>query len=169
MSQKCHNCGFKIKDSVKSFGGKFCPRCGERIKSVLEEEKREAKKSLVIIDKALEKLKEMGARRALVLPVGGAFHSPLMASAQTELSEAINNTEFKSPICPIYQNVTASPVSDLSDIKTNLEKQLTAPVRWTQTMQQMIADGMTSYNEVGGKVLTGLLKKVDRKMETTQY
>ncbi len=125
--------------------------------------------SLEGINVAVEKFKEMGARRALVLPVGGAFHSPLMASAQTELSKAINHTEFKSPVCPIYQNVTASAVSDIEDIKTNLEKQLTAPVRWTQTMQQMIADGMTSYNEVGGKVLTGLLKKVDRKMETTQY
>lgn len=125
--------------------------------------------SVAGINKAVEQLKEMGARRALVLPVGGAFHSPLMASAQSELSAAIMETEFKQPICPVYQNVTAQKEIDLTRIKSNLEKQLTAPVKWTQTMQQMIQDGMESYNEVGGKVLTGMLKKLDRTIETTQY
>jgi len=124
--------------------------------------------SLDGINKAVDKLKEMGARRALVLPVGGAFHSPLMESAQEELSEAINATEFSQPICPIYQNVTAKASSEIDTIKDNIVKQLPSPVRWTQTMNQMIADGMTSYNEVGGRVLTGMLKKVNREIETNQ-
>lgn len=118
------------------------------------------------INKAVEILTEKGARRALVLPVGGAFHSPLMASAKEELSEAIANTEFKKPICPIYQNVTAMATDNVELIKSNLEAQLTAPVKWTQTMQQMIADGMSTYVEVGGKVLTGMLRKVDRQFPT---
>ena len=118
------------------------------------------------INKAVEILTEKGARRALVLPVGGAFHSPLMASAKEELSEAIANTEFEKPICPIYQNVTAMATDNVELIKSNLEAQLTAPVKWTQTMQQMIADGMSTYVEVGGKVLTGMLRKVDRQFPT---
>ena len=119
------------------------------------------------INEACEKLTAAGARRALVLPVGGAFHSPLMEPAREELANAIANTEFKAPACPIYQNVTASAVTDPEEIKMNLIAQLTAPVKWTQTMQQMIADGCTSVTEVGpGKVLQGLFKKVDRKFET---
>ena len=119
------------------------------------------------INEACEKLTAAGARRALVLPVGGAFHSPLMEPAREELANAIAATEFKSPTCPIYQNVTASAITDPEEIKTNLIAQLTAPVKWTQTMQQMIADGATSVTEVGpGKVLQGLFKKVDRKFET---
>lgn len=119
------------------------------------------------VNDACEKLKEAGAKRALVLPVGGAFHSPLMEPAKKELEAAINETEFSNPICPVYQNVTANAVSDPNEIKKNLIAQLTAPVRWTQTMQQMIADGATSFTEVGpGRVLQGLVKKVDRQMET---
>ena len=119
------------------------------------------------INEACEKLTAAGARRALVLPVGGAFHSPLMEPAREELAEAINNTVFNTPNCPVYQNVTASAVTDPEEIKANLIAQLTAPVRWTQTMQQMIADGATSVTEVGpGKVLQGLFKKVDRALET---
>ncbi|MCO6501202.1 MAG: ACP S-malonyltransferase [Vicingus serpentipes] len=119
------------------------------------------------INEACEKLTAAGARRALVLPVGGAFHSPLMEPAREELAEAINNTPFNTPICPVYQNVTASAVTDPNEIKTNLIAQLTAPVKWTQTMQQMLADGANSVTEVGpGKVLQGLFKKVDRALET---
>jgi len=100
--------------------------------------------------------------------VGGAFHSPLMESAREELAKAIEATEFSNPICPVYQNVKAKAVSDPSEIKKNLIEQLTAPVRWTQTMQQMIADGATSVVEVGpGKVLQGLFKKVDRSFPTS--
>lgn len=118
------------------------------------------------INIACEKMKAAGAKRALILPVGGAFHSPLMQPAQEELEMAINSTEFKQPICPVYQNVTASAVSDPAEIKKNLVAQLTSPVRWTQTVQQMIADGATSFTEVGpGKVLQGLVKKVNREME----
>lgn len=121
---------------------------------------------LEAINKACETLKEAGARRALVLPVGGAFHSPLMEPAREELAAAINNTEFLKPLCPIYQNVTASAVSDPSEIKLNLISQLTAPVRWTQTIQKMLADGATHFTEVGpGKVLQGLVKKIDRQTE----
>jgi [acyl-carrier-protein] S-malonyltransferase len=115
---------------------------------------------------ACEKLKAAGAKRALVLPVGGAFHSPLMEPARVELSAAIHETNFNQPICPVYQNVTASAVSNPSEIKLNLISQLTAPVKWTQTVQQMIADGATSFIEVGpGKVLQGLVKKVNPAME----
>lgn len=119
------------------------------------------------VEKACEVMKEAGAKRALVLPVGGAFHSPLMDPAKQELEEAIANTKFNDPICPIYQNVTANAISDADQIKTNLIAQLTAPVKWTQTVKQMMADGASSFTEVGpGKVLQGLIKKVDRKMET---
>ena len=119
------------------------------------------------IDKACEKLTEVGARRAIPLPVGGAFHSPLMEPARVELETAINNTPFSEGICPVYQNVTASAVSNPEEIKSNLVKQLTASVRWTQSMQAMITDGATSVTEVGpGKVLQGLFKKVDRAFPT---
>jgi len=123
--------------------------------------------SVAGIDKACDILTEKGARRALKLPVGGAFHSPLMEPAAEELGKAIEETEFKTPICPIYQNVTASAVTNPSEIKKNLMAQLTAPVKWTQTMKQMIADGCSSVTEVGpGKVLQGLFKKIDRKFPT---
>ena len=119
------------------------------------------------VDKACEILLEKGARRALKLAVGGAFHSPLMEPARAELAAAIEATEFSTPSCPVYQNVTASAVIDPQQIKENLVAQLTAPVRWTQTMQQMIADGCTSVTEVGpGRVLQGLFKKIDRKFPT---
>jgi len=119
------------------------------------------------INTACETLKEAGARRALVLPVGGAFHSPLMEPAREELAAAIENTTFNTPICPIYQNVTTTAVSDPSEIKKNLISQLTAPVKWTQSVQQMIADGATHFTEVGpGKVLQGLLRKIDRSVTT---
>lgn len=119
------------------------------------------------INKACETLKEAGARRALVLPVGGAFHSPLMEPAREELAAAIENTTFSKPNCPIYQNVTASAITDENEIKANLISQLTAPVRWTQSVQQMIEDGATHFTEVGpGKVLQGLVKKINRETET---
>ena len=119
------------------------------------------------IAEACKKLTEAGARRALQLPVGGAFHSPLMEPARAELETAINNTLFNEGICPVYQNVTASSIINPDEIKGNLMKQLTASVRWTQTMQAMIADGATSVTEVGpGKVLQGLFKKVDRTFPT---
>jgi len=120
------------------------------------------------IDIAVEKLSEAGARRALKLPVGGAFHSPLMEPAREKLAEAIENTKFQDPICPIYQNVNGQAVKTPEIIKKNLIAQLTSPVRWTQTMKNMIANGMNEYIEVGpGKVLQGLLKKVDRKIPTS--
>jgi len=123
--------------------------------------------SVDAINIACEKLTEAGARRALVLPVGGAFHSPLMEPAREELKEAIMNTTFNTPSCPIYQNVTANAVTDADAIKENLIAQLTAPVKWTQTMNQMLADGANKITEVGpGKVLQGLFKKVDRQLET---
>ena len=119
------------------------------------------------IDIACQKLTEAGAKRALPLKVGGAFHSPLMEPARVELAEAINNTNFNTPVCPVYQNVDAKPYTDPAQIKENLIKQLTSPVKWTQIMQNMIADGMSSYTEVGpGTVLQGLLKKVDRNIPT---
>ncbi|MEZ7838118.1 MAG: ACP S-malonyltransferase [Flavobacteriales bacterium] len=119
------------------------------------------------VNEACELLKEAGARRALILPVGGAFHSPLMEPARAELAQAIEATTFNVPSCPVYQNVTASAITNPDEIKENLVAQLTAPVRWTQTMQQMIADGVSSFTEVGpGKVLQGLVKKADRKMPT---
>lgn len=120
------------------------------------------------VEEACAKLTEAGAKRALVLPVGGAFHSPLMEPAREELAAAIEATEFSTPSCPVYQNVTASAVSSPEEIKKNLVVQLTAPVKWTQTMQQMIADGATEVIEVGpGKVLQGLFKKVDRAFATS--
>jgi len=123
--------------------------------------------SITGIDKAIEKLTEAGAKRAIKLNVGGAFHSPLMEPAREKLASAIENTNFNKPICPVYQNVTAKPTTDVSEIKNNLVAQLTAPVKWTQIMKNMLADGATSYTEVGpGKVLQGLLKKVDRKFPT---
>lgn len=118
------------------------------------------------IEIACEKLKEAGAKRALPLKVGGAFHSPLMEPARIELAEAIAATEFNEGICPIYQNVTGQPVKDPEIIKANLIKQLTAPVRWTQTMENMIADGARTFIEVGpGTVLQGLVKKVNKDIE----
>lgn len=115
------------------------------------------------VEEACAKLTEAGAKRALILPVGGAFHSPLMEPAREELAAAIEATNFQTPICPVYQNVTATAVSDPAEIKKNLVAQLTAPVRWTQTMNQMIADSASEVIEVGpGKVLQGLFKKVDR-------
>jgi [acyl-carrier-protein] S-malonyltransferase len=119
--------------------------------------------SFPAVEEACVKLTEAGAKRALLLPVGGAFHSPLMEPAREELAAAIEATTFSAPKCPVYQNVTASAISDASEIKRNLVSQLTAPVRWTQTMNQMIADGASEVIEVGpGKVLQGLFKKVDR-------
>ena len=124
--------------------------------------------SIPAVEKACELLTEEGARRALMLPVGGAFHSPLMESARAELAQAINSTEFKVPVCPVYQNVVAKAVTDPADIKVNLIAQLTSPVRWTQTMYSMISDGAEEVIEVGpGKVLQGLFKKVDRKFPTS--
>lgn len=118
------------------------------------------------INEACEKLKDAGAKRALVLQVGGAFHSPLMMPAQKELEQAISETLFSAPICPVYQNYTAKAVSDPGAIKLNLMAQLTAPVKWTQTMEQMIADGATKFYEAGpGKVLQGLVKKVNKDIE----
>ena len=118
------------------------------------------------VTEACEKLKAAGAKRALILPVGGAFHSPLMKPAEDELRIAIENTHFKQPICPLYQNVDAQPHSVPSIIQANLIKQLTAPVRWTQIMQNMIADGVTQVYEVGGngKVLRGMFSQVDRAL-----
>ena len=119
------------------------------------------------IDIACEKLTQAGARRALKLPVGGAFHSPLMEPARAELEQAIDETNFSNGICPIYQNVTALAITNPEEIKKNLKKQLTSSVLWTQTMQQMMEDGLSSVTEVGpGKVLQGLFKKVDRKIQT---
>jgi [acyl-carrier-protein] S-malonyltransferase len=115
---------------------------------------------------ACEKMSEAGAKRALVLPVGGAFHSPLMEPAKEELEAAIKATTFNTPTCPVYQNVTASGVTNPEEIKKNLIEQLTAPVRWTQTVQKMVADGATSFVEVGpGKVLQGLVKKIEKTAE----
>jgi len=123
--------------------------------------------SVEAVQTACEKLTEAGARRALILPVGGAFHSPLMEPAREELAAAINSTNINSPICPIYQNVNALPMTDSEQIKANLIAQLTAPVKWTQTMQNMLQDGASSVIEVGpGKVLQGLFKKVNREIET---
>lgn len=119
------------------------------------------------VNLACEALKEAGARRALLLPVGGAFHSPLMEPAREELAAAIENTQFTAPACPIYQNVSTTAVTDASQIKKNLMEQLTAPVKWTQSVQNMIKDGATTFIEVGpGNVLQGLVKKVDTTMLT---
>jgi len=120
------------------------------------------------VEEACGLLKERGAKRALILPVGGAFHSPLMEPARKELAEAIEATVFNKPICPVYQNVSACAVTDPSEIKKNLMLQLTAPVRWNQSVQNMIKDGATHFIEVGpGKVLQGLVKKIDRTVETS--
>lgn len=120
------------------------------------------------VEEACAKLTEAGAKRAMILQVGGAFHSPLMEPAREELAKAIESTTFNTPTCPVYQNTTASAVTNPDEIKKNLIDQLTAPVRWTQTMQQMIADGASEVIEVGpGKVLQGLFKKVDRAFPTS--
>ena len=115
---------------------------------------------------ACEQMKEAGAKMAVVLPVRGAFHSPLMKPAEDELREAIEQTMFSTPVCPVYQNVTAKPESDPEMIQKNLVAQLTSPVRWTQTMHNMIADGTEIFIESGGKVLRGFVKRVDRKFPT---
>ena len=118
------------------------------------------------VEKACEAMKAAGAKRALILPVGGAFHAPMMEPAREELAAAIEATHFSEPICPVYQNVTASAISTAAEIKTNLITQLTAPVRWTQSVQRMISDGATLFIEVGpGNVLQGLVKKIDKEME----
>ena len=118
------------------------------------------------INRACEALKEAGARRAMVLPVGGAFHSPLMEPAREELAAAIENTNFSKPTCPIYQNVTTTAVTNADEIKQNLIAQLTSPVKWTQSVKQMVADGATLFTEVGpGKVLQGLVKKIEPSAE----
>ncbi len=120
------------------------------------------------VEIACDLLKEKGARRALILPVGGAFHSPLMEPAREELAQAIEQTTFSEPICPVYQNVPASAITDPVVIKENLIKQLTAPVKWTQSIQAMIADGGTDFVELGpGKVLQGLMRKIDRSVEAS--
>jgi [acyl-carrier-protein] S-malonyltransferase len=117
------------------------------------------------VEKACKVLTEKGAKRAILLPVGGAFHSPMMEPARTELAAAIEATKFSKPTCAVYQNVTASAVTDADEIKKNLMIQLTAPVKWTQTIQAMIVDGGTEFIEVGpGKVLQGLMRKIDRSV-----
>ena len=122
--------------------------------------------SMAGVETACERLKEAGAKRAVLLPVGGAFHSPLMKSAEQELERAIRATAFGEPLCPIYQNVDARPHTSAEEIQQNLVQQLTAPVRWTQSVQQMMRDGATTFIECGpGKVLQGLVKKIDRQAE----
>ena len=122
------------------------------------------------VEEACERLKEAGAKRAMLLPVGGAFHSPLMEPAREELAAAIESTNFSVPTCPIYQNVDTKGHTDTVKIKANLIKQLTAPVKWTQSVQQMINDGATEFNESGpGKVLQGLVKKIDRSMTVASF
>jgi len=124
--------------------------------------------SIEAIAVACDKMKETGAKRALPLPVGGAFHSPLMEPARVELERAISETTFNLPICPVYQNVTAKPSTDIEVIKDNLIKQLTAPVKWTQIVQNMVADGAANFTESGpGKVLQGLVKKIHREAEVS--
>jgi [acyl-carrier-protein] S-malonyltransferase len=119
------------------------------------------------VELACEKMKEAGAKRAIILPVGGAFHSPMMEPAREELAAAIEATTFSTPICPVYQNVTAAAVFNAIEIKKNLITQLTAPVKWTQTVQQMIKDGATSFTEIGpGKVLVGLVGKINKEVQT---
>ena len=121
---------------------------------------------LAAVEAAVEACKAAGARMAVMLPVGGAFHSPLMQPAQDDLTAALEATEFRAPVCPIYQNVDARPHTDPAEIQRNLIQQLTAPVRWTQTIQNMLADGVTEFVEVGGngKTLRGMIKRVDRKV-----
>ncbi|MBI5010631.1 MAG: ACP S-malonyltransferase, partial [Bacteroidia bacterium] len=119
------------------------------------------------IDKAIEVLKTKGAKRALKLAVGGAFHSPVMEPARVELEEAIRNTFFNNPICPVYQNVSAKPSTNPEEIKSNLVLQLTSPVLWTQSVINMISDGATTFVEVGpGNVLQGLIKKINKDSQT---
>ena len=119
------------------------------------------------VSQACIRMKEEGARRALVLPVGGAFHSPLMESAREELAECIMQTEFRNPVCPIYQNVTARPTTDPDEIKANLLRQLTSPVRWTHTVENMISDGAAEFIEVGpGTVLQGLVGQISSEVKT---
>ncbi|MBK5270810.1 MAG: ACP S-malonyltransferase [Bacteroidia bacterium] len=123
--------------------------------------------SVIGVELACERMKAAGAKRALILPVGGAFHSPLMESAKTELNVAIETTTFHTPVCAVYQNVSAKPVMDKEEIKQNLVDQLTAPVRWTQSVQAMIANGASKFTEVGpGKVLQGLIMKIDQAVTT---
>lgn len=124
--------------------------------------------AVAAIDEACEKAKARGAKRALPLPVGGAFHSPLMQSAQDRLSDAIDATTFTAVSCPIYQNVTGKPSTDIAEIKANLKAQLTGSVRWTQSVQAMIADGIENFYECGGngKVLSGLIRKIDRSVSS---
>jgi len=123
--------------------------------------------SIAGIDQAIEKLQAAGAKRAMKLPVGGAFHSPLMQPAAAELKAAIDNTNFSNPVCPIYQNVDAKPTTEPSEIKEKLIQQLTASVRWTQIVENMVSGGASSFTEIGpGNVLQGLVKKVDRKIQT---
>lgn len=125
--------------------------------------------SVEAVNQACETMKERGAKRALLLPVGGAFHSPFMEPAREKLAKAIMETAFNKPICPIYQNAVAKAVSDKDVIKQNLIAQLTAPVRWTQSIQQMIADGGDLFVEVGpGKVLTGLMRSINREVIATK-
>ena len=125
---------------------------------------------IAAVNLACEGMKAAGAKRALLLPVSGAFHSPLMEPARTELAEAIAATEFKAPRCPIYQNVDARGNTDVLEIKSNLMAQLTSPVKWTQCVEQMITDGATSFYESGpGNVLQGLVKKVNRKMQVNSF
>ena len=126
--------------------------------------------SIASVDEACEKLKAAGAKRALRLPVGGAFHSPFMEPAREALALAINETEFSQPVCPIYQNVTAQAATNPEDIKANLISQLTAPVRWTQSVVNMIADGATDFVEIGpGKVLQGLVKKTNSAVNASSF
>ncbi|CAI8396058.1 MAG: Malonyl CoA-acyl carrier protein transacylase [Flavobacterium sp. SCGC AAA160-P02] len=123
---------------------------------------------VVAVEKACDVMKEKGAKRALILPVGGAFHSPLMEPAREELATAIGTTIFNDPSCPVYQNVPAEAVHSATEIKDNLMKQLTAPVKWTQSIQAMITDGGTEFIEVGpGNVLQGLMRKIDRSVSTS--
>jgi len=123
---------------------------------------------IIAVEKACELLKEKGAKMAVLLPVGGAFHSPMMEPAREELAAAIKATHFSTPMCPVYQNVSSTAITNPAEIKENLMIQLTAPVKWTQSMQQMIADGATEFVEVGpGKVLQGLLRKIDRNVAVT--
>ena len=119
------------------------------------------------IEEACILLKQAGAKRALILPVGGAFHSPLMQPAKEDLSEAIENTKFNTPFSPVYQNVVAKAVTHPAEIKSNLIAQLTGPVKWTQTVERMIADGATEFTECGpGKVLQGLVAKINKEVTT---
>jgi [acyl-carrier-protein] S-malonyltransferase len=123
--------------------------------------------SVAGVEMACEKLKSSGAKRALILPVGGAFHSPLMLPAKEELETAINESVFSKPICPVYQNINAKPVTERAELKQNLIAQLTGPVKWTQTIKAMISDGATQFTECGpGKVLQGLVQKINKEMVT---